>query len=175
MDISSLLSPAESPANETPPSSKGASPSARASPARHPGRPPVQQRKSSGLSQQQYPRSPRSQEHSLPSLAAHNAAVAYHNQQAMHAPSSSNAKASYAMNPTPPQSNPDPRHTPPNAALQRHGSTPQMDTLAGLSIASDGLQARYDTDSHLDLASMQQHQHSSPQASVPPRDPKPAR
>lgn len=132
MDINSLLSPSESPITETPPPL--ASPSPRASPAKRPGRPSVQQRKSSGLSQVST-LSP--VEQSLPSLAVHNAAIAYQNQQGVYGQSATNPpfqNVGYAATSTPPV-NPahvvETRATSSQPVMHRTDSTPQMDTLAG--------------------------------------------
>ncbi|KAE9972774.1 hypothetical protein EG328_004821 [Venturia inaequalis] len=144
MDINSLLSPSESPATETPPPL--ASPSPRASPAKRPGRPSVQQRKSSGLSQVST-LSPIEQ--SLPSLAVHNAAIAYQNQQGVFGQSATNPpfqNVGYAATSTP-SVNPahvvEARLSSSQPVMHRTDSTPQMDTLA-------------------DLASMRQHQNPPP-------------
>ncbi|KIW01002.1 uncharacterized protein PV09_07520 [Verruconis gallopava] len=166
MDINSLLSPAESPADgDTPPPT---APSSKSStPVRRPStRPPVQQRKSSSLSRQYSP-SPRAADQSLPAIAAHNAA--YHNQQqlmyAQPSPQPVYAAASSAPVPSPspgvlasdPRLVHAPHHQPHHhqqqqlPSLQRHGSTPQMDTLA-------------------DLASMQQSQHAATRPALPSRD-----
>ncbi|TID17435.1 hypothetical protein E2P81_ATG08007 [Venturia nashicola] len=153
MDINLLLSPSESPATETTP--PPASPSPRASPAKRPGRPSVQQRKSSGLSKVST-LSPIEQ--SLPSLAVHNAAIAYQNQQGVFGQSATNPpsqNAGYAATSTPPihpAHAVEARASSSQPVMHRTDSTPQMDTLA-------------------DLASMRQQQNPLPrQASSAMRD-----
>jgi hypothetical protein len=138
MDINSLLSPSESPAAETPPLLP--SPSPRSSPNNRlaTGRPATQQRKSSGLSQQITLDSPRTSEHALPSLAAHNAASAYQQQQhgvySQGVQSTSYQQQNYGATAMPPASattTPEPRAATSLPTLNRQGSTPGMDTLAG--------------------------------------------
>jgi hypothetical protein len=148
MDINSLLSPSESPAAETPPSR--ASPSPRSSPhKRSTGRPVVQERKSSGLSQQLTLDSPGSTEQSLPSLAAHNAVYQQQQQQGTYAhaiPSASYQQQSYGNAPLPTTSamaTPDSRAGTTLPPIHRQGSTPGMDTLAG-TLRARGLTSSYD-------------------------------
>ncbi|QDS67938.1 hypothetical protein FKW77_008763 [Venturia effusa] len=144
MDINSLLSPCESPVTEKPPPL--ASPSPRASPAKRPGRPSVQQRKSSGLS---HVSTLSPIEQSLPSLAVHNAAIAYQNQQGVYGQPASNPPfqiAGHTATSTPPGNTArlvETRASPSQPVMHRADSTPQMDTLA-------------------DLASMRQHQNHPP-------------
>lgn len=132
MDINSLLSPSESPVTETPPTFP--SPPPRASPAKRPGRPSIQQRKSSGLSQVSTV-SPIEQ--SLPSLAVHNAAIAYQNQQGIYGQSATNPpfqNVGYAATTSPPVSGAhsvETRAASSQSVMHRTESTPQMDTLAG--------------------------------------------
>ncbi|KAF2403714.1 hypothetical protein EJ06DRAFT_527318 [Trichodelitschia bisporula] len=143
MDINSLLSPQD-------PSPADASP--RSSPNRSQWRPPVQQRRSSGLSQQ-LSHSPRVQEQRLPSIAARNAAAAYHYPQPHGAAildtagspyQQQQATAGYAS--TSALSHPADGHTPAQSPTRRQGSTPGMDALA-------------------DIASMQHRQSVSRQSS----------
>jgi hypothetical protein len=132
MDINSLLSPSESPVAETPPPL--ASPSPRSSPnkKRAVGRPASQQRKSSGLSQQLTLDDSRSSEQSLPSLAAHNAATAYHHQhQGAYSHATQGASLQHQSYGGA-SSTPESRASSTLPPLHRQGSTAGMDTLAGM-------------------------------------------
>jgi squamous cell carcinoma antigen recognized by T-cells 3 len=132
MDINLLLSPNDTPTRETPPPSRANTSSPHVSPLKRPGRPQATKRSSSNLSHTVHssigsPRTPQEQQLLTPTLS-HNGAF-----QLPYAPVPSPGFTS-APNGRPVQSaasthSGDGRASQP--LLQRQGSTPSMDTLAG--------------------------------------------